>query len=109
MSLTPEEMRLHRLLLKEIDKYIQLNLQWEEKRLITAGRKSRKVLRNVLNIAYLRWQELGISMQKLQKEKNMYTGEINETLKEPGIGLIKTLSVSKNNALKNKKGKDSST
>lgn len=94
MSLTPEELSLHRQLLAAFDEYIKINLKWEEKNFVADARRTRKALRKVMNISYLRWQEIVVTLHK------MYDIPDNEELKEAGIEVIKALNVAKHKNIK---------
>jgi hypothetical protein len=91
VSLTPEEMKPHRQLLAAFDEYIKLNLKWEVTGYATEGRKTRKALRKMMNIAYLRWQEVSITI----KDPGKTDEEIKKELKQPGLAFIQSLSVAK--------------
>lgn len=58
MSLTPEEMRLHRQLISAFNDYIKHNLIWEEKRVKRESVRTRAALRKIIDLAYLRWKEV---------------------------------------------------
>ena len=95
MSLKPEELELHRQLLAAFDEYIRLNLRWETKGYRTDGRRTRKALRKIMDIAYLRWQEALIRMQEMEVEND--TKNANHiVLKQPGLEMIKGLHAAKN-------------
>lgn len=59
MSLTPRELELHRQLLAAFNDYVQSNLRWEEKGFYTESKRARKALRQIIDLAYLRWKEIG--------------------------------------------------
>lgn len=102
MSLKKEELELHRQLLAAFDEYIRLNLKWEQKGFRADGRRTRKALRKIMNIAYLRWQELLVRLQEMEVEKGNKRGE-RFVIKDPGLAFIQSLNVA------SKKKKSNST
>jgi hypothetical protein len=56
--MTPEELELHRKLIDAFNEYIKHNAKWEQKHHDAAARRTRKALRNIIDIAYLRWKEV---------------------------------------------------
>ena len=68
MSLSPEELRLHRELIVHFNEYIRHNLRWEAKRKDIDARRARKSLRKLIDIAYLRWRELNNERKKWDEE-----------------------------------------
>lgn len=94
MSLRPEEMELHRQLLAAFDHYIKLNLRWEEKGYRVDGRKTRKAIRKLMDVAYLRWQELLVRMHEMEVENGTKKAE-KIILKSAGDGFMKGMHVAK--------------
>ena len=90
MSLNDKEMELHRQLLAAFDEYIRLNLRWEDKGYITDARRTRKALRQIMNVAYLRWQEILVSMHEIDGREEQVE------LKEAGLYFIQSLHAAKN-------------
>lgn len=89
-----KELELHRQLLAAFDEYIRLNLKWEEKGYRTDGRRARKALRKVMDIAYLRWQELLHRLHEMDVEKGNKPAE-RLILKDPGLAFLQLLHASK--------------
>ena len=58
MSLTPNEMELHRRLIAAFNDYIVHNLKWEEYGHTQTASKLRKKLRLIIDLAYLRSKEV---------------------------------------------------
>ena len=95
MSLRPEELELHRQLLAAFNEYIKLNLRWEEKGFRADGKRTRKALRKVMDIAYLRWQEVLVRLHEMEVENDTKHSE-KIVLKEPGLAFIQGLHAAKN-------------
>lgn len=88
MSLSDKELEIHRQLLAAFDEYIRLNLRWEDKEHRIDAVRVRKSLRQIMNISYLRWQEVLYRMKDGDEDEEM-------VLKEGGIALIKSLHAAK--------------
>lgn len=58
MSLTPNEMELHRQLIAAFNDYIIYNLKWEASGRSSTATKLRKKLRLIIDLAYLRSKEV---------------------------------------------------
>lgn len=102
MSLRPEELELHRQLLAAFDEYIKLNLRWETKGHRTDARRTRKALRNIMDVAYLRWQEIVVRMHEMDVENDTKFAE-KIVLKQPGLAMIQGLHAAKNKRRKRPK------
>ena len=98
MSLRPEEMDFHRKLLAAMDEYIRLNLTWEEKGGRIHGKKTRKALRKILDIGYLRWQEIMVRLHEMDVEKGNKPAK-RWILKDPGLAFIQSLNAAKKRSL----------
>ena len=94
MSLRPEELELHRQLLAAFDEYIRLNLRWEEKGYRADAKRTRKALRKIMDISYLRWQEILIRMHEMEVENGTKHAE-KWVLKDPGLAFIQGLHAAK--------------
>lgn len=75
MSMTPEELALHRELIAAFNEYIKHNLRWEAKRYDRDAKRTRKALRKIIDIAYLRWKEVHNSREGFLKEELVVTKE----------------------------------
>jgi hypothetical protein len=102
MSLRPEELELHRQLLAAFDEYIRLNLRWETKGYRADGRRTRRAIRNIMDIAYLRWQEIIVRMHEMEVENGTQKAE-KILLKQPGLAMIQHLHAAKNKKRKRPK------
>ena len=102
MSLKPEELELHRQLLAAFNEYIKLNLRWEEKGFRADGKRTRNALRKVMDIAYLRWQEIIVRMHEMEVENDTQKAE-KIVLKQPGLAMIQGLHAAKNRKRKRPK------
>ena len=56
--MTPKERELHTQLIAAFEEYIRHNLIWEEKGFDIEAKRTRAALRKILDVAYLRWQEV---------------------------------------------------
>jgi len=105
MSLRPEEMELHRQLLAAFDEYIRLNLRWENKGYRKDGTRTRKAIRKILDIGYLRWQEVLVRMHEMEVENDTQNAK-RVLLKDPSLAFMQGLHAAKNKKRKRPKPDD---
>lgn len=86
MSLTPEEMKLHRQLISAFNDYIKHNLRWEEKGYTREAVRTRAALRKVIDLAYLRWKEVHNARKGLPEDLSIapeFFRELSKKHKKP--------------------------
>lgn len=80
--MTPTEATLHRQLLEAFDEYIQNNLLWDETGSLQSSVNSRKALRKIIDIAYLRWKEVQIVREGRTDEPQLGNEFFRELVKK---------------------------
>jgi hypothetical protein len=71
MSLSPEELALHRQLIAVFNEYIKYNLRLEDKGFYVDTKRTRKALRKLIDVAYLRWKEIDLNRKNIDEVPTM--------------------------------------